>query len=76
MMIPKKKGKSQFPKYLSLIGIAAQMGITIYLCAFFGKKLDLMYPNDKNYFTIFLTLFGVFGSMVIIIKQLNKINQD
>ena len=76
MMIPKKHKKNQFPKYLSLIGIAAQMGITIYLCAFLGKKLDLKFPNDKNYFTIFLTLFGVFGSMTIIIKQLNRLNQD
>lgn len=75
-MIPKKKEKNQFPKYLSLIGIAAQMGITIYLCAFLGKKLDIKYPNEKNYFTIFLTIFGVFASMAIIIKQLNKINQD
>jgi len=75
-MIPKKHEKNQLPKYLSLIGIAAQMGITIYLCAFFGKKLDLKYPNDKNYFTIALTLFGVFVSISIIIRQLNWLNKD
>ncbi len=75
-MIPQKKEKNQFPKYLSLIGIAAQMGITIYLFAFFGKKLDLKYPNEKNYFTVFLTIFGVFVSLAIIIKQLNRLNKE
>ncbi len=75
-MIPRKKEKNQFPNYLSLIGIAAQMGITIYLFAFFGKKLDLKYPNEKNYFTVFLTIFGVFISLAIIIKQLNRLNKE
>jgi len=74
-MIPNKKEKNQFLKYLSLIGIAAQMGITIYLGAYFGKKLDGIYPNEKNYFTILLTLLGVVVSLFVIIKQLNRINQ-
>lgn len=75
-MIPEKKEKNQFLKYLSLLGIAAQMGITIYLFAFFGKKLDLKFPNEKNYFTVFLTIFGVFVSFAIIIKQLNRLNKE
>lgn len=58
------------------MGIAAQMGVTIYLGAFFGKKLDEKYPNEKNYFTILLTLFSVFIAVYIIIKQLNRINQE
>ena len=58
------------------MGVAAQMGITIYLGAFFGKKLDEKYPNEKNYFTIFLTLFSVFIAVYIIIKQLKRINQE
>lgn len=76
MIQPKKYQKNQFPKYLSLMGVAAQMGITIYLGAFFGKKLDEKYPNEKNYFTIFLTLFSVFIAVYIIIKQLKRINQE
>ncbi len=76
MILPNKKEKNQFPKYLTLMGIAAQMGVTIYLGAFFGKKLDEKYPNEKNYFTILLTLFSVFIAVYIIIKQLNRINQE
>ncbi len=76
MIQPNKYQKNQFPKYLSLMGVAAQMGVTIYLGAFFGKKLDEKYPNEKNYFTIFLTLFAVFIAVYIIIKQLKRINQE
>jgi len=57
------------------MGVAAQMGITIYLASFFGKKLDSIYPNEKHYYTIALTLFGVFISMYILIKQLNRITK-
>ena len=75
-MISNPKEKNQFHKYLSLIGVAFQMGATIYLFVYFGKKLDEKYPNEKNYFTIFLTLLGVFVSMFIIVKQLNKITKE
>ncbi len=75
-MMPNKKEKNQFPKYLALIGVAAQMGITIYLGAYLGKKLDEKYPSEKNYFTIVLTLLGVFVAIFVIVKQLNRINQE
>lgn len=75
MMIPNKKEKNQFLKYLTLMGTAAQMGVTIYLGTYLGKKLDVIYPNEKNYFTILLTLVGVFVALFVIIKQLNRINQ-
>lgn len=72
----KKQKKNQLPKFVSLTGVAFQMGITIYLAAFFGKKLDDKYPNEKNYFTIFLTLLGVAISIFITIKQLNNLNKN
>jgi membrane protein DedA with SNARE-associated domain len=75
-MIPKLKEKNQFPKYLALIGVAAQMGVTIYLGSYFGKKLDEKYPNEKNYFTIGLTLLSVFVAMFVIVKQLNQITKE
>jgi len=75
-MIPNKKEKNQFLKYLALMGVAAQMGVTIYLGAYFGKMLDDKYPNEKNYFTILFTLLGVFVAIFVIIKQLNRINQE
>ena len=49
------------------------MGITIYLGAFFGKKLDAHYQTNKV-FTIILTLLALIASLWSVIAQLKRIN--
>ncbi len=67
---PKKK-----PNYwLSLTGIAVQMGVIIYLGAWAGQWLDEKYQNEKNTYTIFLTLLAVVIAMYLVIKQTKKLN--
>lgn len=56
-------------------GIGFQMGATIFICAWIGKKLDERYPSEKNWFTIGLVLFGVFASLYIVLKQLKNLNK-
>jgi len=56
-------------------GIAAQMGITIYLGAYFGKWLDVKYPADKKWFTIGFTLLCVAIALFNVLRQVNKINE-
>ncbi len=68
-----KVPKNQYRKYLQLSGIGIQMGITIYLGAFFGKKLDIHYQTDKT-FTLILVMFALIASMWSLIAQLKKIN--
>ena len=51
------------------------MGLTIYLAVYAGKKLDQSYPNEKGWFTIAFTILGVFISIYLLIKQVNKINE-
>ncbi|MFN4123380.1 MAG: AtpZ/AtpI family protein [Flavobacteriales bacterium] len=63
-------------RYLELMGIAAQMGVTIFLGAYFGKWLDERYPSDKKWFTMALTILSVVIAMYMVIKQVNKINED
>lgn len=70
-MEPQKKNK-----YLQLMGVAAQMGATIFLGAYLGKKLDEKYPSDKKWFTMGLTVFSVVIALYMVLKQLNKINED
>jgi len=55
-------------------GIAAQMGVTIYLGSYFGKWLDNEYPSNKKWFTMIFTLIGVGTSLYVVLKQLNKFN--
>ncbi|MDF1673759.1 MAG: AtpZ/AtpI family protein [Vicingaceae bacterium] len=71
----KSSNKHKQPKnFLKLTGIAAQMGITIFTGAYFGKWLDEKYPSDKNWFTIGFTLLSVAISLFNVLRQVNKIN--
>lgn len=69
----KKQKKNQLHKYLALTGIAFQMGITIYLGAYFGKKLDAHFETTKT-FTLILTLLALLISLWSVLAQLKKIN--
>ncbi len=69
------KGK-QFRKYAALSGVAFQMGATIFLCAYAGKKLDAYYNLEKQWFTMGMVLFGLISSIYIVIKQLERINRS
>ncbi len=69
-----KPPKKPLNKYLKLTGIGLQMGATIYLGAYIGKKLDTMYPNDRNWFTVGLTMIGVIAAMVSIVIQTKNLH--
>jgi len=68
------KGNKEIKYWLSLTGIAVQMGVIIYLGARLGQWLDLEYQNEKNTYTIILTLFAVAISMYLVIQQTKKLN--
>lgn len=70
--LPKKEPLN---KFIRLTGVGLQMGITIYLAAYIGKKLDTYYNFEKNYITLVLILFGFIGSLVSLMIQLKKINE-
>lgn len=67
--------KSPLKNWAKFSGIAIQMGGTIFVCAWIGKKLDEKYATGKNWFTIGLVLFGVFASIYLVLKQLKELNK-
>lgn len=69
-----KKSNNTLKSIAIFTGIAAQMGLTIFLGAYFGKWLDAKYPADKKWFTMIFTLLGVGISLYVLLKQLNKFN--
>lgn len=69
-----KKQKKPLNKYLQLTGITIQMGATIYLAVYFGKKLDAIYPNEKRWFTMILTLVGLIIALYAVVAQTKKLN--
>lgn len=66
--------KKPLNKYIRLTGAGLQMGITIYLAAYFGKWLDEKYPNENNIYTTVLILFGVAISFYSLLRQIKNIN--
>ena len=51
------------------------MGVTIFVAAYAGKKLDAAYPMEKKWWTIGLTLLGVAIALFNVLKQVNRINE-
>ena len=69
-----KKPRKPLNKYVRLSGIGLQMGITIYLAAYLGKWLDAKYPNERDIYTMVLTLLGVVLSFYSMLKQIKNID--
>lgn len=68
----KNPGK-QLKNVAALMGIAFQMGITIYLFVLLGKFLDTKFNNGDKLYIIIMTLLGVAISLYAVIKQVNRI---
>ena len=73
--MPKKK-KKQRNRFLALSSLPFQMGITIYLGAYFGEYLDQKHSTDKPWFTISCVFLSLITSLYIVVQQLNRINKD
>lgn len=71
-----KKPKKPLKKWAVLSGVGLQMGATIFVCAWGGKKLDEHFETQKNWWTIGLVLFGVFASLYVLLKELKYLNKD
>lgn len=71
----KRKNSTPLHKYIQFTGMAFQMGVTIALFTFLGTWLDEKNPNEYSLFTVICSLFGVFASLYLVIKQVQKINK-
>ncbi|MGB7786132.1 MAG: AtpZ/AtpI family protein [Salinimicrobium sp.] len=67
--------KNQLRNWAIFTGIAFQMGATIFVCAWIGKKLDERYPSGRNWFTLGFVLFGLVASVYVVLKQLKRYNK-
>ena len=72
---PKNK-KKQRNRFLALSSLPFQMGITIYLGAYFGKYLDQKYLTEKPLFTISFVFLALTTSLYSVVQQINRINKD
>lgn len=63
-------------KWMVLLNIPFQMGFTIVIFSYLGKWLDGKFQNAEELYFKICTLFGVFISMYLVIKQVNKLNNN
>lgn len=62
-------------KWIALINIPMQMGIIIFLFAWFGSWLDGHYGNTSNINRTIFVLAGVFIALYNVIRQVNQLNK-
>jgi len=67
-----QKQKRPLNKYVHFSGVAFQMIVIIVLGTFAGIKLDEVFPNKNQLFTIILSLIAVAISMYYVIKQVSN----
>ncbi len=70
---PIQKGVNKFIKFSTL---AFEMGIIIAGGTYGGVYLDEYFEHQTPVFTIVLSLFAVFASLYLVIKQVNNANKD
>lgn len=68
--------KNNYKKWLILINIPFQMGITIFLFSYLGSWLDQEYPNQDNLYVKIITMVGVVLALYNVIRQVNKLNKE
>lgn len=68
-----RKGFSKFARFSSL-GI--QMGATIAICTWLGVWLDKKFQSENAYWTLGLTLFGVFAGLYLVIRDVIKMSKE
>lgn len=62
--------------YIRFSSVGIQMGAVIFLFTWLGVYLDDYFQNKTPWLTIVLSLIGVIGSLVLIIREVLKLNQN
>lgn len=70
-----KDNKKRLDAMLKYTTLSTEMIGAILLPALLGDWLDDYFSTSKPYFTLGLTLFGVFASMMLLLLGLKKINK-
>jgi F0F1-type ATP synthase assembly protein I len=67
-----QKNKNKFDGFIRYSGLAFEMMAMIVLGTFSGYKIDQWMGNDFKWFTLFLMVFSVIGSVVYFVRKLLK----
>lgn len=68
--------KKPLNKWLQLINIPIQMGVVIFLFAYFGQWLDERYENLNNPNSKIFTMIGVFLALYNVYRQVKQLGKE
>lgn len=71
-----QKEQKQYNNFLKYSGLAIQMGVTVYLGNLLGVYLDERFQNSNDVFSKVVTLFAVFLSIIMVIRQVIRDSRD
>ena len=71
----KSKKNKQISKYLKFSSLGIQMGVIIAFFTWLGTYLDEFQKTDIQWWTLSLSLFGVISSLVLVIREVIKMNK-
>ncbi|MDR2011146.1 MAG: AtpZ/AtpI family protein [Bacteroidales bacterium] len=70
-----EKGKSTLNKFIRYSTLAFEMGAIIGIGTYAGYWIDKKFSFETPVFTIILSLFSVFSSLYLVIKQVKNDNK-
>jgi F0F1-type ATP synthase assembly protein I len=62
--------------YIRFSSIGIQMGVIIFIFTWLGIYLDEYLKMETPWMTVVFSLLGVIGSLVLIIREVLKLNQN
>ena len=71
----KENRNKQLSKYLKFSSLGIQMGVIIAFFTWLGTYLDESQKTDVKWWTLSLSLFGVISSLVLVIREVIKMNK-
>lgn len=71
-----KKENSTFRKFLRFSGIGVQLGVMMYLASLGGDYLDQYFSFNKPWFTLLFIVVALVVFVILLMRQLNKLNNE
>lgn len=71
----KTNKNKQLSKYLKFSSLGIQMGVIIAFFTWLGTYLDRSQNTSIQWWTLSLSLFGVISSLVLVIREVIKMNK-
>ncbi|WP_281754431.1 AtpZ/AtpI family protein [Neptunitalea chrysea] len=68
--------KNQHRKWIQFSQMGIEMAVLIVLSAFLGDWLDKKYTDMSPFFTVALSLFGVFLALYNVFRKVNAMNKE